>query len=286
MSLRSMPIPAPQTRSTPRDRIRLDRVSLLCVETRRPQLAIYAMERCLAHIDFGEALLLCPNPFPPHPRIRHVAIADIDSVAQYSDFMVRQLGDCFSLDHVLVAQWDGFVTDAGCWDDGFLGFDYIGAPWAKREVSVGNGGFSLRSRRLVDALRQIETPVTHPEDYCICSRYRPQLEQQHGIRFAPTEVASRFSWEEIVPSAPTFGFHSFFNFHRALSEPELLDYFDLCDDTLLRSIPARRLLKNLYRAGMQRAAAKLLQFRMRGPLSMKLDALKLRAIARMRGTGA
>ena len=266
-------------------RLQLDRVSLLCVETRRPQLAVRAMERCMRDIDFGECLLLSPHPIPPHPRIRHVAIPDITSVAQYSEFMLRRLGEHFSLDHVLVVQWDGFVTAASAWDERFLDYDYIGAPWAGRAVAVGNGGFSLRSRRLVDALQRIDTPVTHPEDLAICARYRPELEQRHAVRFAPVEVASRFSWEEIAPETPTFGFHAFFNFHRVLSEAELVDYFRDCDDALLQSVPARRLLKNLYRAGMRVAAAELLRLRMRGSLGMKLDSAKLRSFAWLRDAG-
>jgi len=266
-------------------RLQLDRVSLLCVETRRPQLAVHAMERCMRDIDFGECLLLSPHPTLSHPRIRHVAIPDITSVAQYSEFMLRRLGEHFSLDHVLVVQWDGFVTAASAWDERFLDYDYIGAPWAGHAVAVGNGGFSLRSRRLVDALQRIDMPVTHPEDLAICARYRPELEQRHAVRFAPLKVASRFSWEEIVPETPTFGFHAFFNFHRVLSEAELVDYFRDCDDTLLQSVPARRLLKNLYRAGMRVAAAELLRLRKRGSLGMKLDSAKLRSFAWLRDAG-
>jgi hypothetical protein len=98
-------------------------------------------------------------------------------------------------------------------------------------------------------------------------------------------VASRFSWEEIVAQAPTFGFHAFFNFHRVLSESELVDYFRDCDDALLQSVMARRLLKNLYRAGMHVAAAELLRLRLRGSLGMKLDSAKLRGFAWLRDAG-
>lgn len=264
------------------DKLDLRHVSLVCVETRRPQLALYALDRCLRQADFGEARLLGSRPFPVPATIEHVLIPDIASVADYSRFMIRELGGYFSCAHVLVVQWDGFVTDAGRWDPGFLAHDYIGAPWPGQQPAVGNGGFSLRSRRLVDALQAIDTPVTHPEDHCICDRYRPQLERDHGIRFAPLDVASRFSWEAAEPVVPTFGFHSFFNFHRVLAEPELLAYLDLCDDALLHSVPARRLLKNLYRARMHRAADKLHAIRMAGPPGMRMDAVKLRAFARAR----
>ncbi|HEY0662868.1 MAG TPA: DUF5672 family protein [Lysobacter sp.] len=265
-----------------RPKLDLRTVSLVCIETRRPQLAVYAIERCLQQADFGECLLLSPNRVELPPSIRHVEIPDITSVAGYSEFMIRHLGRHFSGSHALIVQWDGFITDAHRWDARFLDYDYIGAPWYHRPVAVGNGGFSLRSRRLVDALQAMDTPVTHPEDQVICERYRPELEQRFGVRFAPLELASRFAWEQNEPADGTFGFHAFFNFHRALSEAELLDYLDLCDRPLLHSVPARRLLKNLYRASMHTAARKLSAARMTGPLSMQLDALKLRLFATLR----
>lgn len=268
---------------TPAAKVDLRGVSLVCVETRRSHLAVQAMERCLRQAGFAQALLLSPHPPAGLPAtIQHVRIPDITSVAEYSQFMVKQLGRYFSADHALIVQWDGFVTDASHWDPQFLEYDYIGAPWYDQPMTVGNGGFSLRSRRLVDALQRMDTPQTHPEDHVICGRYRAELESRFGIRFAPLDVANRFSWEAVEPAQPTFGLHGFFNFHRAMSEAELLVYLDDCDDALVRSIAGRRLLKNLYRSSMQAAAAKLLARRMAGPLSMKLDAIKLRSFAALR----
>lgn len=273
----------PHRTVAPSDKIDLRGVSLVCVETRRSHLAVQAMERCMRQTDFAECLLLSPHaPEGLPPSIRPVRIPDITSVAQYSDFMVKQLGPYFSADHALIVQWDGFITDARRWDPRFLDYDYIGAPWYGQPIAVGNGGFSLRSRRLVDALLQMDTPVMHPEDHVICERYRPELESCFGIRFAPLDVARRFSWEALEPVEATFGLHGFFNFHRAMSEAELIDYLDGCDDAIVRSVEGRRLLKNLYRSSMHAAAAKLLARRMAGPLSMKLDAFKLRSFAGLR----
>ena len=264
------------------EKIDLRAVSLVCVETRRSHLAVQAMQRCRRQANFAECLLLSPHAPELPVAIRHVRIPDIASVAQYSAFMVKQLGAYFSADHALVVQWDGFITDASRWDPDFLEYDYIGAPWPDQPMAVGNGGFSLRSRRLVEALQKIDTPQTHPEDHVICGRYRPELESRFGIRFAPLDVARRFSWEAVEPAKPTFGLHGFFNFHRAMSEAELIATLDDCDDAILRSVAGRRLLKNLYRASMHTAAAQLTARRMSGPLSMQIDAVKLRSFAALR----
>lgn len=265
-------------------RIRLDGVSLVCVETRRAPLAVMAMQRCMRRIDFRECLLLGSGTGPadlPAP-IRHVTIPQLESVAGYSRFMIRELGDYFKGGHALVVQWDGFVVHPECWDPGFLEYDYIGAPWHHLGGTVGNGGFSLRSRRLMEALREMEIPEVHPEDYQICVRHRDELESRFRMRFAPREVADRFSWEWVEPAAPTFGVHGFFNFHRALEEEELIAYLDLCDDDMLRTAHARYLLKHLYLAGKTHAARKLRARRMGGPLPMRLDAWKLQVSATFR----
>lgn len=268
---------SPPATATNPDRIDLREISLVCVETRRAPLAIHALQRCLRQASFKECLLLSPHASVLPAPMKHVEIPDIASVAEYSHFMIKRLGEYFSGSHALIVQWDGFVTDARQWDPRFLEYDYIGAPW--KDGSVGNGGFSLRSRRLVDALRIMQTPETHPEDHCICHRYRAELQTRFGIRFAPLELARRFSWEASDPGHSTFGLHGFFSFHRALDEHELIAYLDECDEGILRSVAARRLLKNLYRSGKYAAARKLAAIRMAGPLPMKLDTFKLRAFA-------
>ncbi len=265
----------------PDERIDLGNVSLVCVETRRHALALHALEHCLQQARFKECLLLSPTAPTMPSGIQHVSIADINSVAAYSDFIVGRLGDYFSGEHVLIVQWDGFILDAKRWDARFLDYDYIGAPWPDAERTVGNGGFSLRSRRLWEVLREVGPESTHPEDSCICIEYRPQIEA-HGIRFAPSGVAAAFAWETPEPEAPTFGFHGFFNFHRVMPEPALIDYLRMCDDGILFSVPARRLLKGCYRSGMHNAARVISRRRMSGPWSMKLDVIKLKLFAQCR----
>jgi hypothetical protein len=265
-------------------RLRLDDVSLVCVETRRPRLAEMAMQRCMRGIAFRECLLLgsgSGSESVPGP-IQRLGIPPLTDVAGYSGFMVRDLVDYFRGTHALVVQWDGFVVRPECWDERFLDYDYIGAPWPDQGNAVGNGGFSLRSRRLLESLRRIDVADPHPEDYRICVTHRAELESRFGIRFAPPEVAARFSWEATEPIEPTFGLHGFFNFHRAMNEAELIGYFALCDDAMLQTIEARRLLKNLYRSSMQDAARALHARRMRGPPSMRVDAWKLRVFAALR----
>jgi len=67
----------------------------------------------------------------------------------------------------LAQQHTGFPIRPDLWDDGFLQWDYIGAPWTNGVV--GNGALCLESRKMMDAKltlpRQTEQQV--PDNY-IC----------------------------------------------------------------------------------------------------------------------
>lgn len=129
----------------------------------------------------------------------------------YSKFMIKNLTEHFNTSHVLTIHADGYVLNADAWDNDWLQYDYIGATWwYKDNMNVGNGGFSLRSKKLCDILASYQIQHYHPEDHHICRTYRPALEKL-GIRFAPEEVANKFSIEAYGTSDNKyngqFGFH-------------------------------------------------------------------------------
>ena len=73
-------------------------------------------------------------------------------------------------------------------------------------LDVGNGGFSLRSRRLLEICRSPQFLFSHPEDVAIGRHNRPWLVAQ-GVRFAPRELADSFSAERASSVKAAFGFH-------------------------------------------------------------------------------
>jgi hypothetical protein len=129
-------------------------------------------------------------------------------------------------------QWDGFVLDATQWAPQFLEYDYVGAPWPQFSDGrdVGNGGFSLRSRRLLEACRDPRFRAAHPEDVAICRLNRDLLEREHGIRFADRSTAERFAFERTEPDGPTFGFHGVFNMIPALGADGFWEVYRGLDD--------------------------------------------------------
>ena len=128
-----------------------------------------------------------------------------------------------------------WIWDVSQWDNRFLDYDYIGAPWEpweyKNGCTVGNSGFSLISTRLKRFLRQHawEFPCNDiHEDDLLCRQYRIGLEQ-YGFTWAPEELAYRFSYESDQPFliSKHFGFHGGFNFGKVLPRDRLAERIKL-----------------------------------------------------------
>ena len=183
-------------------------------------------------VEFADALLLTDAIVDAPSQLSVVRIPRIRSAEEYSLFILERLADFISTSHCLIVQWDGFVLDSSRWDPAFLQVDYIGAPWPQfaDDRNVGNGGFSLRSRKLLDACRQSGFRKHHPEDVAVCRTNRDLLESELGIKFANRLKAERFSFERTHPTESTFGFHGVFNMIPALGVDKFLRVYNLLDD--------------------------------------------------------
>jgi len=203
---------------TDRSALHLPDVTLCAATSVNVEATLVALRASLAQITFGECLLLTDADVDPgDARIRVVRIAPLQSSAAYSDFILTGLVDHIATSHCLLTQWDGHVLDDTRWQQAFLDYDYIGASWPQFADGhdVGNGGFSLRSRRLMIACRSPDFQPVHPEDIAVGRVNRPWLEQQ-GMRFAPRALADSFSAERAGDVAHAFGYHGVFNMPHAL----------------------------------------------------------------------
>ena len=127
--------------------------------------------------------------------------------------MIKELYKYVSTSHALCTQWDAFVLRHEAWDESWLNYDYIGAPWwFNDEKNVGNGGFSLRSKKFLKECSLLNIRNYHPEDVILCRTYRSLL-LDAGITFAPDVVGEKFSLEGNATHDPKwtdqFGFHDF-----------------------------------------------------------------------------
>lgn len=193
---------------------KLDNITLVIADTHNYGEAIASIKKSLNKIEPAKAKFLSDiQAYNPNLPFEIVKIPKIESKKDYSRFIIKELYKYFDTDFVLVTQHDGWVLDADAWDDEFLEYDYIGAPWLYPEGNnMGNGGFSLRLKKLCQALAVDDFIIpSNPEDDCICRMYRPYLEEKYGIKFAPEDLADKFSFELREPVVSTFGFHGKFH---------------------------------------------------------------------------
>jgi len=191
----------------------LSNVTLVCVDCSRHAEALAAIRKSMTECDFASVKFLTDRKFH-FTDIEIVIIPSIKSKEEYSEFIIKKLNYFFQTEYVLVCQHDGYVLDGNCWDDDFLKYDYIGAPWPSEESwislqhqdqqslmkevfpknRVGNGGFCLRSRKFLEFSAQYDSCNGLGEDSFLCTRkYYEAIE--YGIKFAPFELAAKFSYE-------------------------------------------------------------------------------------------
>lgn len=239
-------------------RLYLPQVTLCAATSVNVAATMRALEESLCQIRFGACRLLTDAAVSPeHPEVEVVPIAPLRSSAAYSDFLLTRLPDHVATTHCLVTQWDGHLLDAGRWQAAFLAYDYIGASWPQFDDGhdIGNGGFSLRSRRLMELCRHSSFVPVHPEDVAIGRTNRVWLEGQ-GMRFAPRDLADTFAAERSADPHQTFGYHGVWNMPCAIGVEAFWQIYCQLDErgTLKRDFGS--LVRDVARGprGMSRAA--------------------------------
>ncbi|MFM0324797.1 DUF5672 family protein [Caballeronia glebae] len=226
-------------------------VTVCAADSLHPQLAARALEISMRQCRFADAILFSDKQVST--QARHIPISPLKSKGDYSAFILKELIQHVRTPWVLIVQWDGYVVDPLAWREEFLLYDYVGAPWPFHEggFQVGNGGFSLRSMRLIQALAdpRFELLPDVNEDDLICRLYRTELETAFSIRFAPVEIASRFACEYTDPQAPIFGFHGARNLWRHIDDDTMMDIALALDIRTFNSSEMRQLLMHYCHLG-------------------------------------
>jgi hypothetical protein len=220
-------------------KLELKNVTIVSIDCVNAELALLAIRKSLNQCDFSKAILFTDNKDIQDDHISVHSIEKINSKNEYSKFLIKDLNKYIETEFVLIVQWDGFVVNTKAWNPKFLNYDYIGAKWYwhKDGKNIGNGGFSLRSKRLLSILSSNEFDFIDSvnEDEQICRFYYDKLVNNFSIKFPPEELADEFSYERSVPEGPTFGFHGAFNLWRHLDDSEAIDLYEKLNLKTVRS---------------------------------------------------
>lgn len=216
--------------------INLPDVTLICVSSVKFEQTLYAFRKSMQGINFGDVKLVTHEDSIPGYAESGIALEkcyQISSIDSYSSYMMYELHKHVNTSHCITIQADGFIINPQKWDPLWLEYDYIGAPWEFSDGAyidpwgnhqrVGNGGFTLRSKKLLEVplnayvhfdvnwgtfYKHMNAKNT-AEDGNICVHNRHVYEAL-GCKFAPVTVAARFAHEKPVPETQgitPFGFH-------------------------------------------------------------------------------
>lgn len=205
----------------------------------------------------------------------------------YNDFLMKGLVNFINTDHIISIHYDGFCVNADEWTDEYLEYDYVGSPTHKKWFPLANslhdhgvydqypngwytggGGFSLRSKKLLQALQDPEitpfisnTNFQRCEDWCIAVKHKELLIKKYGIKFAPLDLSLQFSTELLTGLNFSFGFHGWENVPLFLSQDETIFFIENIDkDTIFEpSILYSRFLFNCQARNYIKAIERFLE---------------------------
>lgn len=214
--------------------IKLDNVTLFVLTSVDFEAHIRSLLFSMSRISFNEVLFIShekPKNLPD--KITWKKCDKMSNMKEWNYSCIYDLYKYIKTSHCLFTHDDSWVINPDVWEDSWLEYDYIGAPWPISETAyidpfgnhqrVGNGGFSLRSKKLLEVPlnHQVDFEVNvgdfykhmnaglYNEDGNICVHNRHIFEKA-GCKFAPVEIAAKFSHEAWCPEIEgitPFGFH-------------------------------------------------------------------------------
>lgn len=226
--------------------LKLPNIAIISINCIDPVESVKAIRYSCKDIEFKDRFLFTDDK-QEHEGIKRIEIPKLTSIDAYSDFCLRVADYKIDADYLLFVQPDGFVLNADKWDPYWLKFGFVGAPWPNR-ISwiekqkakdymgpwanlVGNGGFSLRSRKFIELSSRFANCEGYNEDNFLCL-VKNHFMVDNGIWFPTTHTASNFSmennlddWQQpiILDPKKTFGFHG----HNFTNSQELINLKNL-----------------------------------------------------------
>ena len=181
----------------------LSNVTAICIDGRPVDPARQAnyqtiLKYMLSCVTFGKIKMISLED----PIVDGVEFIQTEplTIQEYSQFCINKLHSYVDTEFCLVFQDDGFILNPEKWDDNFLCFDFVGAPFPLyygEPNDIGNGGFCLRSKAFMDKASEIigDSYCDHAEDVFLCCTIYNQM-LNFGFKYADIDTACKFSVEQ------------------------------------------------------------------------------------------
>jgi hypothetical protein len=183
---------------------------------------------CSKEFSFQEKILFTSSDILKIPDVKIIKIPKL-SYKDYQVFCLNGVAEHIQTTHALFTQTDAFINEGKNWTDEFLNYDYVACPWIhdtdpnafawvkSPEESVGDGGFSLRSKKLLDLISSVRKTDLKMlvdnganEDYIISIFFREALKAA-GCKFSPPDLGKKFCANSSIVNLnkldTSFGFH-------------------------------------------------------------------------------
>ena len=128
-------------------------IDLVSVNSINPEESVNALLYSSEKIKFGAIKLFAHyKPLNITENIEYIKIEKLTHESM-NWFHLNTLPKYINNKFMLSIHDDGFIINPDKWDNNFLNYDYIAAPWPAldwcRKNRVGNGGFVLKSKKFL-----------------------------------------------------------------------------------------------------------------------------------------
>jgi len=194
-------------------------LTIVAIDSLNYNATALALDKTREIFPEADVITFSDKPFYDYGRFYQTSKFD---AIEHSRICLHEVGDKLETNYVMFIQYDGFPVNKEAWNPEFLNYDFVGAPikqdtnsWAfnNENFVIGNGGFSLRTKKLMmltKHMEQIFIPGNDTgwlEDLLITKVHREELEEL-GIKFPSIEIGHQFSRGELPGNPDTFGFHN------------------------------------------------------------------------------
>ena len=221
-------------------------IALVCVADDNIELSIKSLLNCMLKAKFKEIIFATSKVDDENIKritdfVKVKKIQSLNSIRDYNYFVLKYLHNFVDSSKILICQHDGTIISSKYWNDDFLNYDYIGAPWdidlIKRsqhlgklrphmiteypKYSVGNSGFCIKSLKKINELllklNDFDSIFNSSEcfDDCVICRNKEVKDYllENNVTYAPIELALKFSYESDSKSFKDEDQYPFFGMH-------------------------------------------------------------------------
>lgn len=209
---------------------KLPDVTLLAISSDRVESNVKALEHSMKLMEFGAVKFLSHRKPEYLPEgIQFEECAELKCIRDFDYYAFKELGKHVTTSHALMIQDHAYLLHTDVWRDEFLNFDFCGALWEPRMeflspssftlARLGNGGFSLRSKRIMDLPKKLDLPLVEDRGYTNddgqINVYWRKTMLENGIVYPePWEIAD-FAYENDTPE--NLEIEKYLGFHRNIA---------------------------------------------------------------------